>query len=249
MTQRYSGQELPLMAQATNWKSYLAELIRPYLGPTVLEVGAGIGGNIPHLHQPPVRDWTALEPDPVQAAQIVGSGVRVVLGTLAALDAAERFDAILYIDVLEHIADDAAELRQAAAHLAPGGRLIVLAPAHPYLFSRMDAAIGHHRRYTMAGLRALTPRGCGPGGCGPGGCGSAGCRLERLWQVDAAGWFASLANRLVLHRAQPTAGQIAVWDRVLVPISRRLDRRLRFGFGKSILAVWRRVDDEPGAMG
>jgi SAM-dependent methyltransferase len=234
MTQRYSGRELPLMARATNWKSYLAELIRPHLGPTVLEVGAGIGGNIRHLHQPPVRDWTALEPDPVQAAQIVGYGLRVVVGTLAALDVAERFDAILYVDVLEHIADDEAELREAAAHLAPGGRLIVLAPAHPYLFSRMDAAIGHHRRYTMAGLRALTP---------------AGCRLEALRQVDAAGWFASLANRLVLHRAQPTAGQIAVWDGVLVPISRRLDQRLRFRFGKSILAVWRRTDDEPGAIG
>ena len=133
--------------------------------------------------------------------------------------------------------------RRAGAHrrryvgAAPGGdasrtrrRLIVLAPAHPYLFSRMDAAIGHHRRYTMAGLRALTP---------------AGCRLAVLCQADAAGWFASLANRLVLHRAQPTAGQIAVWDGVLVPISRRLDRLLRFRFGKSILAVWRRADDEP----
>ncbi len=120
---RYAGDELPLMAAAVHWKSYIAELVRSHLGPSVLKVGAGIGSNIPYLRRPPVQDWTAVEPDAVQAAQIRDPGVRVVVGTLAAIGAAERFDAILYLDVLEHIPDDAGELRSAAAHLAPGGGL------------------------------------------------------------------------------------------------------------------------------
>jgi SAM-dependent methyltransferase len=227
MTMRYSGNELPLMASATHWKSYITDLIRPHLGPSVLEVGAGIGSNIAYLHRPPVRDWTALEPDPIQAAEIIAPGVHVIVGTLGAIDATARYDAILYLDVLEHIADDAAELRRAATLLSPGGRLIVLAPAHQYLYSEMDAAIGHYRRYTAATLRALTP---------------AGCQLECLHMLDAVGWLASLGNRLMLHRAQPSAGQIGVWDSVLVPLSRRVDKLIGFRFGKSILAVWRRVD-------
>jgi len=67
---RYSGQELPQMARAVHWKSYIAELVRPHLGAAVLEVGAGIGSNIPYLRHPPVREWTAVEPDAAQAAQI-----------------------------------------------------------------------------------------------------------------------------------------------------------------------------------
>jgi SAM-dependent methyltransferase len=221
---RYSGQELPQMARAVHWKSYIAELIRPHLGPSVLEVGAGIGGNIPYLRHPPVREWTALEPDAVQAAQIRDPGVRVVVGTITAIGATERFDVILYLDVLEHLADDAAELRRAATHLVPGGRLVVLAPAHRWLTSPMDAAVGHYRRYSAAGLRALTP---------------AGCRLEVLDHLDAFGCIASLANRLVLRRTQISAGQVRLWDGGLVPLSRRLDRWLGFRFGKSLLAVWR----------
>ncbi len=223
---RYSGQELPLMARAVHWKSYVAELVRPHLGPSVLEVGAGIGSNIAYLCRPPVRDWTAVEPDAAQAAQIRAPGVRVVVGTIAAIGATERFDAILYLDVLEHLADDAAELRRAATLLVPGGRLIVLAPAHQWLTSPMDAAVGHFRRYSAAGLRALTP---------------AGCRLEVLDHIDALGCLASLANRLVLRRAQISAGQIRLWDGGLVPLSRRLDRWLGFRCGKSLLAVWSRA--------
>lgn len=225
MSFRYSGDELPLMAQAVRWKSYVADLVRPYLGASVLEVGAGIGSNIPYMFGAQVQRWTALEPDPVQAARIADRRVRVLVATLGALDAAERFDTILYLDVLEHIEDDAAELRLAASHLAPGGCLVVLAPAHPFLFSPMDAAIGHYRRYTTTRLRALTP---------------AACRLERLIQLDAAGFCAALANRFVLHAARLSPHQIRLWDSVLVPMSRILDRLLWHRFGKTVLAVWRR---------
>ncbi len=224
---RYSGEELPLMAGAVNWKSYVAERVRPHLGPSVLEVGSGIGNNIAYLRRPPVRDWTAVEPDADQAAQIRDPEVRVVVGTLAAVGPTERFDAILYLDVLEHIADDAVEVRHAAMHLAPGGRLIVLSPAHQWLFSPMDEAVGHYRRYSAAALRVLTP---------------VGCRLEVLDYLDAVGCLASLANRLALRRPQISPGQIRLWDGVMVPLSRRLDRWLGFRCGKSLLAVWRRVD-------
>jgi len=80
-------------------------------------------------------------------------------GTVADLTAGERFDAILYIDVLEHIEDDRGELSRAAARLKPGGHLVVLSPAHNWLFSRFDASIGHYRRYNKKTLLAAAPRG------------------------------------------------------------------------------------------
>ena len=94
----------------------------------VLEVGAGIGSNIPFLYNKRVASWTSLEPD-TSLAQKIEEGIsegrlpqcRVITGTLESVDESERFDAILYIDVLEHLNDDAAELSAARRHLAPEG--------------------------------------------------------------------------------------------------------------------------------
>ena len=135
------------------------------------------------------------------------------------------FDSILYIDVLEHIEDDRGELSRAAALLRPRGFLVVLSPAHPRLFSEFDAAIGHHRRYTRSTLAAAAPEGL---------------ELVRLVYLDSVGLLASLGNRLLLRESMPTPRQIALWDRVMVRLSTRLDPILRHRLGKSVLGVWRR---------
>ncbi len=227
----YIGEELELFTAATNWKAYFSSTLAPFIGARVLEVGAGIGSNIPFLHTSTVRQWTSVEPDPDLARRIteriaVGElpeTCRVLVGTIENIDETSRFNTVFYIDVLEHIADDAAELNCAAAHLAPDGNLVVLAPAHQFLFSEFDAAIGHHRRYNAVSLTAVTP---------------PHCRLRTCFMLDSVGFFASLANRFMLAATTPTPRQIAFWDKVLVPVSRVLDNVTAHKFGKSIVAVW-----------
>jgi SAM-dependent methyltransferase len=235
----YAGTELELFAEARRWKERLARELGPYLRGHVLEVGAGLGGTTRALVRAGgVRAWTALEPDAVlrarleEAARALGAEhgipVRARGETMAELDASERFDAIAYVDVLEHIADDRRELALAAEHLAPGGRLLVLAPAHAVLFSEFDRHVGHHRRYDRRSLRALAP---------------PGLALARLRYLDSVGLLASLANRLLLRAPVPTRRQVRLWDGWMVPASGVLDR-LSFGsIGKSVLAVWRRLDN------
>jgi hypothetical protein len=144
-------------------------------------------------------------------------------GTLDQLEASGPFSAVLYLDVLEHITEDQKELAKAANRLMAGGSLIVLAPAHQFLFSAFDRAIGHYRRYSASSLRALAP---------------PGCHLAAWRMLDSAGFFASLTNRLSLGSATPSTRQVAFWDKVLVPASRRLDPLFGYHFGKSILARW-----------
>jgi SAM-dependent methyltransferase len=232
MTKAYIGTELELFANATHWKAYVGRVLRPFVAGRVLDVGAGIGANTTFLHGERVACWTSLEPDPDLARRIADRiaagalprGCRAVTGTIRALPGEARYDTILYIDVLEHIAEDAAELAAASRHLAPAGHLIVLAPAHPFLFSPFDAAIGHCRRYRRADLLRLAP----PGG-----------RLVECRMLDSAGFFASLANRFLLAAAMPSERQIAFWDKLLVPLSRCLDPLLGYRFGKTVVAVWR----------
>lgn len=234
--QVYVGGELELFAAARNWKRRLARELAPHLAGDVLEVGAGLGGTTANLLPAArVRRWTALEPDPALCARLASftrelartHGVEIEArgGTLDELAAEQRFDAVLYVDVLEHIEDDRAELVRAARHLAPGGRLVVLAPAHQGLYSEFDRAIGHFRRYDRRSLLALAP---------------PGTELLHAAYLDSAGWLASLANRFLLRRALPTPAQIRTWDGLLVPVSGVLDRLLLGRFGKSVLVVWRR---------
>jgi SAM-dependent methyltransferase len=232
-TYTYIGSELDLFSAARNWKSYFRDQLRPYLGEDVLEVGAGFGGTTRVLCRGTERRWVCLEPDASLAARLerdVRSGglpgcCETRVDTLEGFDRAETFDTILYMDVLEHIEDDRAEVARAAAHLRPGGHIIALSPAHQWLFTPFDRSIGHCRRYSKAAFGELAPEGLA---------------TARLVYLDSIGLFASLANKLVLKSAMPKPSQIAFWDRVLVRMSRAVDPVLRYSAGKSVLAVWRK---------
>jgi SAM-dependent methyltransferase len=230
---KYVGTELELFRDCGQWKTYVGDVLAPFLGGRVLEVGAGIGGTTRVLcGGSAVVSWTALEPDPQLWEELKGNLrdieiVQPVLGTVGAIDERCRFDSIVYVDVLEHVEDDAAELERAARRLDAGGHLIVVSPAHPFLYTAFDRAIGHHRRYSLEGLAALGP---------------PGLSLVHHQLLDSVGLLASTANRVLLRQAMPTRRQLWLWDRWMIRASRLLDPVLRYRVGKSIMVAWRAPD-------
>ena len=235
-TRSYEGSELELFSRATNWKAYWSSFVAPYIRGRVLDVGAGIGSTAELFRNVVCDRWIALEPDPGMSEHIgdlVRSGrlpkrVEARCGTTQQLDPGERFDAILYVDVLEHIEDDTGELERAARHLAPGGSLVVLAPAHNSLYTPFDRAIGHYRRYDRKMLASINPESV---------------NLVAMRYFDSVGMLASLGNRFLLRSAYPTVAQIAFWDSVLVPISRMVDPLLLGRVGKTIVGVFKARDE------
>lgn len=226
----YIGNELELFAKAEIWKAYFRSHLQQYVKGDVLEVGAGLGGTTTVFANGSWESWSCLEPDQQLLDQlkskITGDRYRFVHGTLNELGGTQLFDAILYIDVLEHIERDADEVAHAAKHLKPGGKLIILSPAYQYLFSPFDAKIGHYRRYTRSMLKALTP---------------PGCSVYRAFYLDSVGALASLANKLFLKASMPTAKQISFWNRVLVRCSKLADPLLFYSVGRSVIVVWQKA--------
>lgn len=229
----YIGSELGLFREARNWKAYCRKLIDKYLGAEVLEVGAGIGATTESLCRRNYKRWVCLEPD-LELVNIlkgsIDSGLlpkfcEVKLGTLLAISDQERFETIIYIDVLEHIEDDRYELDIASTHLGDGGFLVVLAPAHQWLFTPFDESIGHYRRYNRSMLSAIVPR-----------------NLEciGLRYLDSIGLIAALGNRFLLKTKMPTKKQILFWDRLIIPLSTISDPLLQSLVGKSILGIWKK---------
>lgn len=225
----YVGTELELFSAARRWKAYWAKSVMPWVKGDVLEVGAGIGANTRVLQNPEVRSFTCLEPDAELAARAAREiadlpACRMLVGTTASTELGQ-YDSIVYIDVLEHIESDRAELERAATLLRPGGSLVVLCPAHQALYSEFDRAIGHHRRYDAKTLVA---------------CGPPTLALERSFYLDSVGVLASFANHALLKSERPTPAQIRTWDTLMVPLSRLLDPCFGHRLGKSVVAVWRR---------
>jgi SAM-dependent methyltransferase len=230
----YQGRELESFALARNWKAYVRGALQPYLSGSVIEVGAGIGETARALRPgAEAESWLCVEPDPGMAARLaglaargeLGPGVTAHAGTLVDLAPDIRADCILYVDVLEHIEDDAGELVRAAARLRPGGRIVVLSPAFPFLYSPFDAGIGHFRRYTKRMLRAIAP---------------AGLDERGAFYLDSMGALASAANKVLLRQSMPTKRQVLTWDRLIVPVSRVLDPVFAKLAGRSVVVVWQR---------
>jgi SAM-dependent methyltransferase len=232
---RYPGSELELFREATNWKNTIKLNLSPYLSGEILEVGAGIGGSTKILCDGKQKRWVCLEPDKQNVKKIkheiefqnLPSCCEIRNATISDLNKDEIFDSILYIDVLEHIENDLMELHQAEKHLKPGAILAILVPAHLYLYSVFDAAIGHYRRYNQKQLQQIIPLSL--------------CQKE-IKYLDCIGLFASLANKILLKKMLPDKNQIRIWDKAMVPISRKLDPIFGYRIGKSLLGIWKKIE-------
>src|SRR3989442_3543475 len=146
------------------YTAFLWDLMRPYVGRRVLEVGSGTGVMTRYLATREEVVASDVDPEYVEFLRRTFAdkpNVQVRLLDLAHLGAdglaPHRFDTVVCANVLEHVADDAGSLRAMRALLAPGGRVVLIVPALHALYGTIDVAIGHHRRYTREEIDAKLP--------------------------------------------------------------------------------------------
>jgi SAM-dependent methyltransferase len=216
---------------APNYLSWVAELCGAHLGRRVLEVGAGLGAITSRYEQG--REVVANDVSPSCVAALrarfgAHPNVRVEDRDLRSLELDERFDSVLMVNVLEHIADDVEALRGLSRLLLPGGNVVVYVPALNGLYGPLDAKIGHYRRYSVWRLgEVLREAGLEP--------------VELRWVNALAipAWAAF--GRGDVNDPGRSSKLLSLWDRTAVPASRFLETRVRMPIGLNVLGVGRRV--------
>ena len=156
----YGHKDLIDMEAAPKYTEWTLERTRPYVGDLLLEIGSGIGNNVRILMQ--YTDVIATEIEPVYLQVLRNAYLNTPSVTVRTWDATQppppdlpQPDSILCSNVIEHIQDDQAVVHNADAVLKPGGRMIFIVPRGEKLFSSLDTAIGHVRRYDQARLTTL----------------------------------------------------------------------------------------------
>ena len=215
---------------ARRYRAYQLSLVGPHLGRTVLEVGSGFGDFGAMLTRPRRLVVSDSDPGCLQALRRRFAGDPRVDVEEVDLDGrvtlAEKVESVLAMNVLEHILDDVAALRALGRLLVPTGAVVLWVPAYPALFGDFDRLVGHHRRYTPASLRATVQ--------------AADLVPELLRPVNLLGgvaWWLAV-RRGGAGTASPRL--VRSYDRLVVPVTRLLERRWSPPFGQSLLCVARR---------
>jgi SAM-dependent methyltransferase len=223
----YSGKDnLEVMLGAQNYNRFLTDQVvnNRFGNGAVLDFGAGIGTFAEMVRDRGI-DVHCLEPDERQAG-LLSSREFQTFGSADAIGT-EAYDYIYSLNVFEHIEDDAAAARQVYRILKPGGALYLYVPAFTLLFGRMDRKVGHFRRYRRHHLRTLV--------------GGAGLVPERCAYVDSIGFLATLAYNLKSgDDGTLNAATIRLYDRILFPASRVIDRVASPFIGKNVFVTARK---------
>ncbi|MCC6747305.1 MAG: glycosyltransferase [Deltaproteobacteria bacterium] len=236
---QYGAAILTSLSQVHQFNRWMSELLSPELGARVLEIGAGVGNLT--MRFLPREHYLATDINPHYLAFLHNMSVGKPYLRVAELDVTDaqafaalqgRFDTVICLNVLEHVEDVAAALRNIYSALEPGGKAILLVPQGQWLYCSLDDALGHTRRFGRSEVDGLI-RG-------------AGFEIEQVFdynKVSVLGW---LYNGRVWRRKHFPRIQLKALN-MIAPVVRHVDNRLPW-HGLSVVAVARKPKQATAAV-
>ncbi|MBI2085869.1 class I SAM-dependent methyltransferase [Candidatus Daviesbacteria bacterium] len=217
-----STKTLESMSQAVWYNQWTVKKFESFLKGDILEVGCGIGNFTLFLKK--YGNVRAIDINENYLKQSAEGGLKIGFGDIEKgkyFFGDQKFDCIVCLNVLEHISNDRAAIKNIAGLLKKDGNLILLVPAHPQLYGAIDESIGHYRRYTKEKVVNLIEEN-----------NLKIVKIRRLNFLGAIGWF--ISGR-IFKNEKVSSFNIACFN--LISPLLLLEDIYEPPFGTSILAV------------
>lgn len=215
-------------AEGARYRKYQYDLIEPYVGRSMLELGSGLGDFseqfLNRLDYLAVSDNDAYCLAELASRYAARTDVEVLeLALPCEIKIRRQVDTVVMMNVLEHVNDDVSALRDLAACVEVGGHLVIWVPGYQRLYGDFDRLVGHCRRYSPVTLRAAVE--------------AAGLTVRVCRPVNFLGglaWWLAVRRLGVGHAS---GGLVSLYDATVVPATRLLERVFHPPFGQSVLCV------------
>ena len=192
----------------------------------ILEVGAGCGSFTKFYHE----KYQSITFNRIRQKNFLDlknrfNGKKNISISNRLLNFGKKFDTIMYLHVLEHISDDIHELKSAMDKLNNNGYLVIMVPAHQNIYSNLDKAVGHYRRYEKEFFKKDL----------------FGLKRIRFISLDSVGYLLYFLNRIFFKKeVYPSNLKIFLWDKIFTPLTMVLDIFFMYKFGKCFVAVYKK---------
>tara|TARA_E500000178_G_scaffold202273_1_gene199962 strand:- start:1995 stop:2684 length:690 start_codon:yes stop_codon:yes gene_type:complete len=225
MTQiQYSGFELEYFDTAQNFRNYQLHLIKPYLKGSFLEVGPGQGG-LTKLYKNYLKKITLIEPDKKLYKSLkkkFKNDKKIIIKNSLLENINQKYDVIIYFDVLEHIKKDLRELRIAKNKLNKAGYLIINVPAHQQFYNDFDKRVGHFKRYNKKDFFLMSKK--------------TKLKIINMSYYDSVGFLLLIISKLFSLNQSNLKNKVSFWN-LLIPLSKIIDYFTFNKIGKSLLCI------------
>ena len=209
--------------------NYCLSMFKKYIKGNILEIGAGCGSFTKNYYNSKITSLILTEKDQKNIDDLKKKfekekNIKILNSSVEEIN--EQCDTILYLHVLEHIQDDIKEIENAKKKLINNGHLVIMVPAHQKIFSNLDRAVGHFRRYEKeffdSDFESL--------------------KLVNFKYLDSMGYLLYYLNRIFFkNETYPSKFKIFLWDKIFTPLSVIIDFLTFYQFGKCIIAVYKKV--------
>ncbi len=207
--------------------NYCIKFFKDFLKGDILEVGAGCGSFTKYYNKNfESVTLTELDEKNLKDLKVKFKNQKNITVSDKSVNSFEKkFDTIMYLHVLEHIEDDETELKNAIDKLNKNGHLIIMVPAHQNIYSNLDKAVGHHRRYEKKFFKHDL----------------LGLTRKKFISLDSVGYFLYFLNKIFFkNEVYPSKFKIFLWDKVFTPFTIFLDFFLMYKLGKCFIAVYKK---------
>jgi SAM-dependent methyltransferase len=228
------AETLLAFSKAAAFNTWLSEQILPWAKGHILEIGSGIG-NISEIIIRNNLPVTLSDLNPQYCIQLKNKFDRNDnCKGIISIDIADssfeekyklllgKFDSIIALNVIEHIADDRLAFENCKKLLRPGGRIIILVPAFNFLYNSFDRELGHYRRYTGKELGEKIQH--------------AGFTILHRQYFNMPAMFGWYISGSLFHMKMIPENQLRFYN-YLVPLFRIIDKLFQRKMGISVISV------------